>query len=172
MANVNAPCGFRPYGDLKSVGIYSAGGTIYPGDAVEAAVGTSSTSIRRMEVVAANSGPLLGVALNYAVAGGIVRVADAPMQLFLGTSTSSATEFDNADDLGLNNIIVATAGNATYKCSRMGIGGGAATTAALEVKVIGLEDRADGKNEFGAYTRVIFKINNHQLSAATGTAGV
>jgi hypothetical protein len=125
-----------------------------------------------MQVAAADSGPLIGVALNYATAGQPIRVADDPSQLFLGTSTSSATEFDNQDDLGQNNIIVATAGNTTYKRSRMAIGGGVGTGATLEVKVVGLEDRQDGKNEFGAYAKVIFKINNHQLGSSTGTAGV
>lgn len=172
MANVNAPTGFKPYGELLHIGIYIASGTIYPGDAVEAHAGTSSTTNRRMQVAAADSGPLMGVALNYATVGQVVRVADDPSQLFIGTSTSSATEFDNQDDLGLNNIIVATAGNSTYKCSRMGLGGGAATGATLEIKALGLENRQDGKNEFGAYARVIFKINNHQLGSSTGTAGV
>ncbi len=172
MANVNAPEGFRPYGELLHVGIYIAAGTIYPGDAVEAHAGTSSTTKRRMQVAVADSGPLIGVALNYAVAGEVVRVADDPSQLFLGTSTSSATEFDNQDDLGLNNVIVATAGNSTYKRSRMGIGGSAGTGATLEVKVVGIEDRHDEKNELGAYAKVIFKINNHQLGSSTGTAGV
>lgn len=172
MANVNDPTGFKPYGELKHVGIYIAAGTIYPGDAVEAHAGTSSTTKRRMQVAAADSGPLIGVALNYAVAGEVVRVADDPMQLFLGVSTSSSTAYDNQDDLGQNDIIVATAGNSTYKCSRMAIGGGQGLTATIEVKVMGILDRQDGKNELGAYTKVIFKINNHQLSGGTGTLGV
>lgn len=172
MANTNAPEGFRPYGELLHIGIYIAASTIYPGDAVEAHAGTSSTTLRRMQVAAADSGPLIGVALNYATAGQVVRVADDPHQLFLGTSTSSTTAYDNQDDIGQNDIIVATAGNSTYKRSRMAIGGGQGTTATIEVKVMGYEDRQDGKNELGAYNKVIFKINNHQLSGGTGTAGV
>lgn len=172
MANVDQPRGFRPYQDIKSIGIYSAGGTIYPGDAVKFSAGTSSTSVRLAEVVAGTAGAALcGVALNYAVAGGVVRVADDPSQLFVGQMDEA--EFDNQIDLGLNCSILATAGNATYKVSRMEIDSSTqAVTATLEVKVLRYLDRQDGKNELGANTECIFKINNHQLSGGTGTLAI
>ena len=172
MANVDLPRGFRCYGDIKSTNVYSAGGTIYPGDAVKFSGGTSSTSIRKAEVVAGTAGgALCGVALNYATAGQKVLVADDPSQLFIGQADES--DFDNAVDLGLNASILATAGNSTYKVSRMEIDSSTlATTAALELKVVGVIERQDGKNEYGANVELIFKINNHQLGSSTGTAGV
>src|SRR4051812_46151367 len=101
MANADLPRGFRPYGELKHVGIYIAGGTVYPGDGVKFGAGTSSTTNFRGEVVAATAGAAMcGVALNYATAGQIVRVADDPMQLFAGQGDSY--DFDNNNDLSLN----------------------------------------------------------------------
>ncbi len=172
MPNVDAPRGFRPYGELKHVGIYVAGGTIYPGDAVKLHAGTSSTTRMRGQVEAATAGAAMcGVALNYAVAGEKIRVADGPDQLFSGQTTGS--DFDNNLDLSLNASILATAGNTTYKTSRQEIDSSTlATTATLECKVVGYLERADGKNAMGEFTEVIFKINNHQLGSHTGTAAV
>lgn len=171
MANADLPKGFRPYGELLHVGIYVAGGTIYPGDAVEFDAGSASSTRKRVQVVAANSGPLCGVALNYATAGQIVRVADDPSQLFAGQVDGSEPA-DNTD-LGLNYALTATAGNSTYKTSQMEVSStGENTTATIELKVLGIVDRQDGKNAFGANCEVIFKINNHQLGTSTGTAGV
>lgn len=172
MANVDAPRGFRPYGELKHVGIYIAGGTIYPGDAVKKDGGAANTTEFRARVVAGTAGAaLLGVALNYAVAGEKVRVADAPDQLFSGQCDEA--DFDSNADLNLNASILATGGDSTYKVSRMEIDSSTLnTTATLEVAVLGYVERQDGKNAMGANAEVIFKINNHQMSAGTGSAGV
>lgn len=172
MANVDAPRGFRPYGRLMHVGIYVAAGTIYPGDAVKAEAGAANATQLRMRVEAATAGAaLLGVALNYATVGQIVRVADDPSQLFSGQCDAAAV--DQNTDLGLNASIKATAGNSTYKASRMEVDDATiATTATLELKILGFVERQDGKNEVGANTEVIFKINNHQMGSSTGTAGV
>jgi hypothetical protein len=167
MANVDLPRGFRPYGNIKSIGIYSAGGTIYPGDIVKFSAGTSSTTVRKAEVVVGTAGAAsCGVALNYATAGQTVRVADDPSQLFVGQA--SAAEIDNQVDLGLNANILATAGSSTYKQSRMEIDSSTiAVTATLDVKVVGVIERADAKNEYGANVECIFKINAHQLGELT-----
>lgn len=172
MANSDLPRGFRPYHDLKNVGIYVAGGTIYPGDAVKFETGASNTTQKRARVVAgAAAGALCGVAMNYAVSGDIVRVADDPMQLFVGQADGA--EFDANEDLGLNAPLVATAGDSTYKVSRMEVDSSdLATTATDEFKIMGIVSRQDGKNAFGANVELILKINNHQLSGGTGTAGV
>lgn len=172
MANADLPRGFKPYGDIKSIGIYSAGGTIYPGDAVKLSGGTSSTSQFRGEVVAGTAGgALVGVALNYATAGQTVRVADDPSQLFVGQMDEA--DFDNNTDLNLNVSILATAGSSTYKVSRMELDSSTlATTATLECRVISFVERQDGKNQMGANAECIFKINNHQLGSSTGVAGV
>lgn len=171
MANADLPRGFKPFGRINHVGIYVAGGTIYPGDAVEFETGAANTTQFRARVVAADSGPLCGVAANYATVGQIVRVYDDPNQLFLGQVDGSEPAANS--DLGLNYALVATAGDSTYKCSRMEVSStGEATTATIELKVLGLNKRQDGKNAFGANAEVIFKINNHQLGSHTGTAGV
>lgn len=172
MANSDLPRGFRPYGELKHVGIYIAGGTIYPGDAVVKDGGASSTTRMRAQCTAASGAQsgvkLLGVALNYAVAGEAVRVADDPMQLFAGQADGS--DFDNNQDLNLNADLLATAGSSTYKVSQMEIDSSSlATTSTLQVQVLGYVDRHDGKNAMGANAELIFKINAHQLAnAATG----
>lgn len=173
MANANVPNGARPFQELKSVGIYIAAGTIYPGDFVKFHAGTSSTSARRAQVeVAAATNALCGVALNYAIAGQSVRVADSPDQLFV--IQASGSEIDNQLDLGLNCSIVATAGNSTYKQSRMALDSSTiATTIGLELKLLGAVEQQDGKNEYGAYADCIVKINVHQMgSALTGTTGI
>ncbi len=172
MANVSAPRGFRPYGDLKSIGIYIAAATIMPGDAVALDAGASSTVERKARVKLGVAGAaLVGVAMNYATVGQSVRVADSPSQLFAG-QVNGATA-DNQDDLGLNCSILATAGNTQYKISRQELNSATlAVTATLECKLLGYVDRQDGKNELGASVEAIFKINNHQLSAGTGTLAV
>lgn len=174
MANADLPRGFRPYGQLLHVGIYVAAGTIYPGDVVLQEAGASNTTQLRTRVSAGTGGDsdaLIGVALNYATVGQIVRVADDPSQLFAGQCDGA--DYDENADLGTNAGILATSGDATYKVSRMEIDSSdIATTATHQVKILGVVPRADGKNAFGANVEVIFKINNHQLGSHTGTAGV
>ncbi len=172
MANADLPRGFRLHGEPLRVGIYIAAGTIYPGDMVKFHAGTSSTTKFRAQVeVAAATNPLCGMAMNYATVGQKVRVADSPDQLFAGQA--SASEIDNQLDLGLNASILAAAGSATYKVSRQEIDSATiATTATLELKILGAIERQDGKNELGANVECIVKINNHQLGSSTGTLGV
>lgn len=174
MANVDRPRGFRPYGELKHVGIYTAAGTIYPGDLVKQDGGASSTSMaenRTRVVVGANGGALLGCALNYATAGQKVRVADDPQQLY--SAQGDGSDYDNQSDLGTNAGLLATAGDSTYKQSRQEVKtSDVQTTATLELKVLGYVPRQDAKNQMGAFAELIVKINNHQLAAHTGTAGV
>lgn len=170
MANTDRPCGFKPHGELKHVGIYVAGGTIYPGDAVKFETGASNTTQTRARVVqGAAAGALCGVALNYATVGQLIRVADDPSQLFVGQADGS--DFDENADLGLNCPLLATAGDSTYKISRHELDSSDLdTTATDEFKVLGVLERT--KNEFGANVVLICKINNHQLGSSTGTAGV
>lgn len=135
MANSDLPRGFRPIGNIKSVGIYVAAGTIYPGDAVALEGGADNTTQKRARVQAGTAGAALcGVALNYAVVGESVRVADDPSQIFAGQCDDATV--DKNLDLGLNASILATAGNSTYKVSRMEIDSSTiAVTATLEVKL-------------------------------------
>lgn len=177
MANLNLPNGFKMYGRQYHIGIYIAQGTIYPGDAVKFHTGDSDTAqanganYRASVVVGTAAAALCGVALNYATAGQVVRVADDPNQLFL--VMADAADVDTNGDIGLNAPIVATAGDATFKASRQALDSSDIdTTATDELKILGVLPRQDGKNELGAYVTCIVKINNHQLSAGTGSAGV
>lgn len=172
MANVDLPSGFKPYGRIYHVGIYTAGGTIYPGDGVKFDAGDANTTEFEGRVVAATAAAAMcGVAANYATAGQKVRVYDDPQQLFIGQCDGA--DFDSNADLSLNASILATGGNSTYRASRMEIDSSTlATTATLEVKVLRFLRRHDDKNAMGEFAQVVFKINNHQLGSSTGTAAV
>ena len=94
-------------------------------------------------------------------------VADDPSQMFVAQQSGTIT----AADLGLNADILATAVNTTIGLSNMEIDTSSkATTATLQVKIVGVDLRPD--NEIGANTDCIVKINNHQYGSHTGTAGV
>ncbi len=171
MANADLQRGFKPFGRIGHVGIYVAASTIYPGDMVEQETGAANTTQFRMRCAVANVGPLLGAAANYATAGQIVRVYDDPAQIFI--CQASAADIDANDDLGLNYSIIANAADATYRVSRQELDSSTgATTATLELKLLGINKRQDGKNAFGANVECLVKINNHQLGSHTGTAGV
>lgn len=172
MANVDLPRGFKPHGHDFGANYYVAAGTIYPGDAVCFEGGAANTTQKRARVQVGSAGAALcGVALNYATVGQKVLVSDHPMQRFSGQCDES--DFDQNADLGLNCSILATAGDSTYKVSRMELDSSTlATTATLELKVLGYVERQDGKNELGNFTEVIFKINNHQLGSGTGTTAI
>lgn len=162
MANKDMPNGFQPKGEPRRCNSYIAGGTIYPGDCVKQdAAG---------KMVAGTAGAALsGVARSYAVADQAVDVYDHPDQEYV--AQVAAAEVDAQTDIFQNASILATGGDATYKQSRMEIDGSTlAGTATLEMKILALEPSVG--NAFGANARVICKINNHQLSAGTGTAGV
>lgn len=172
MANSDLPRGFRPFGQLLHVGIYVASGTIYPGDMVKQEAGAANTTQLRTRVaVVANGDAAIGVALNYATVGQIIRVADDPSQLFV--AQADGADYDENADLGTNAGVVATAGDSTYKVSRQEIDSSDInTTATLTLKILGVLNRQDGKNALGANVELICKINNHQLGSHTGTAGV
>ena len=163
MANKDMPVGFAPKGASLRMNAYVAGGVVYPGDAV-----TLDATGRVAAATASQA--LCGIAGSYASAAGVdVSVHDHPDQLFVAQGDEA--EIDAQTDMNLNYNIVATAGNATYKQSRMEIDSSTqATTATLPIKVLGLEPRVD--NALGAQARVICKINNHQLAGGTGTDGI
>lgn len=162
MANKDMPNGFQPKGVPLRCNSYVAGGTVYPGDVVKLdAAG---------KVVAGTAGAAsCGVARSYAIADQAVDVFDHPDQEY--SAQVAAAEVDAQTDIFQNASILATAGNSTYKQSRMEVDGSTlGATATLELKLLSLEPRID--NAFGANARVICKINNHQLAGGTGTAGV
>ena len=162
MANKDQPAGFVPFGRVLSSESLVAGGTIYPGDAVKL---KSDGSVE----VASASDALCGIALSYAVSGERVLIADNPNQKFIVQADSSAV--DAQTDLNLNYDITATGGSSDYKLSRMELDHDTgATTATLPLKLLAIVQAPD--NALGANVKCVVKINNHQLSAGTGTAGV
>jgi hypothetical protein len=101
--------------------------------------------------------------------GRYVLVSDDPNQIYeIQTSNGTLTEAD----VGLNASVAVAAGSTTTGASGMTLDAGTeATTATLTLKIVGFSQRVD--NEVGAAdAKVLVKINNHQLAASTGTAGV
>jgi hypothetical protein len=172
MANVDRPCGFKTHGYVYPQRRYIAASTIYPGDAVKLETGAANTTQFNARVEAgSDTGALLGVAMNYAVAGDSILVADHPDQEFVGQCDES--DFNENADLGDNANILSTAGDSTFKASRMEIDSSdIATTATHQIKILGVVKRQDGKNAFGANVQLRFIINNHQLKGGTGTQTV
>lgn len=162
MANSNKPQGFRPVGRVLRCRPYTAGAAIYPGDAVKV------SSDGKVDPASA-SDALLGVAASYASADGVeVLVYDHPDQEFV-VQADDGTTLAQAD-VGLNFNIVATAGNSTYKRSRMELdsSSGVTTPSTLPLRLLGYS-REQG-NTAGEFAECIVVINEHQLKA--GTAGV
>ena len=106
---------------------------------------------------------------------GYVLVADDPNILFEiqeGTGTAGATGTAlTVSAIGNNANFVIDAGATTYSDSGTVLDNTTeATTATLNLKIMGLAQRED--NAFGNYAKWIVKINNHQYGSSTGTAGV
>lgn len=87
------------------------------------------------------------------------------------TGSNSAYSFAVAD-IGLNADLATVAGSTTTGTSAAALDMSTkAATATLQFKIMGVVQRPD--NEItGNNTKVLAKINNAQLSAGTGTAGV
>lgn len=152
MANLNQPCGFRPFGKINKANVYVAGGTVYPGDFVKL------DNTGRVVVVAATN-TILGLCLNYAVAGADVLVIDDPEQRYIGQADE--TELDAQTDIGNNCDVLATAGDATYFISRMQVDSSSVAASSLQLTVLGVEKTPI--NALGTVADVIVKVNKHQL---------
>lgn len=165
MANDDRPRGAEPHGKVLRATKYVADAAIYPGDFVEP---TSAGKVQALS--SATSNPILGVALSYAAADGDeVLVADHPDQLFK-IQSDDATEPAAQTAIGLNYDAVITAGNSTYKISRMELDGSSgATTAATPLRLVDIDNRPD--NAFGANADCIVRINMHALGADAGSSG-
>lgn len=163
MANLDQPSGFSPKGEALRENKYLAGGVVYPGDCVK-------LDAAGKVVVAAAGDALCGVANSHASADGeSVMVWDHPDQLFIGQADDAS--IDAQTDINLNYDILATAGSSTYKVSRQEVDASTGSaTATVVLKLLAVEEKVG--NALGAQCKVIVRINNHQLSAGTGTAGV
>lgn len=106
--------------------------------------------------------------------GQYVLVCDSPDVVYeveAATGANAAYSFAVAD-VGLNADLTTVAGSTTTGTSAASLNmAGAANTATLQWKILGVVQRPD--NEItGQYTKVLVKINNAQMGAGTGTAGV
>jgi len=106
--------------------------------------------------------------------GTYVLVADSPDVVYeveAATGSNAAYAFAVAD-VGQNADLTTVTGSTTTGTSAAALNMATkGSTATLQWKIIGVVQRPD--NEItGNYTKVLVKINNAQLSAGTGTAGV
>lgn len=106
--------------------------------------------------------------------GQYVLVCDSPDVVYeveAVTGSNASYSFAVAD-VGLNADLSTVAGSTVTGTSAAALNmATAAATATLQWKILGVVQRPD--NEItGANTKVLVKINNAQLSAGTGTAGV
>lgn len=100
----------------------------------------------------------------------LVYVVDDPNVVFEIQEVSGGTAL-TAADVGLNANVVVGTGSSTTGWSAMELDNASeATTATLQLKILGLSPRPD--NAIGEHAKWLVKINNHQLAASTGTAGV
>lgn len=166
MSNADRPSGFRPHGKVLRQRDYVADAAIYPGDLVER---TAAGKVQAM-ATGTDGSQLLGVAMSYAAADGdAVQVADHPDQLYVVQADGS--DIDAQTDINLNYDVVVTAGNSTYKASRMELDSDSgATTAATPLNLIAIDPRPD--NALGAQVDCIVKINMHVYGSDEGSAGI
>lgn len=106
--------------------------------------------------------------------GQYVLVCDSPDVIYeveAVTGSNASYSFAVAD-VGLNADLATVAGSTTTGTSAAALNMATAlSTATLQWKILGVVQRPD--NEItGAATKVLVKINNAQLGAGTGTAGV
>jgi hypothetical protein len=163
MANSNEVDGFKPWGPCERETPYLAGGTIYKGDLVKFASDGS------VVVVTAGATGCLGAAMNYAIAGDTVNVADDITQQFI--SQADDATIDAQTDMNLNYNIVAGSPSTKYRRSGMQIDASTqATDSNLPIKVLRLLPQEG--NALGANCKVVCTINNHQLKTDLGSTGV
>jgi hypothetical protein len=200
MANVNKVNGFRPvksltgaaWNDQATKYVVAAADTtaLFVGDLVKlsGATGTGDYLGIRGVTQAAASDALVGVVVGFDVIPDAlntpqyraastqrgVMVVDDPTALFVSQEDGATTPIAMAD-VGLNVNFVVAAGSTVTGASGMQIDSNTTTTTAtMSLKLI--EPLAVSDNELTtsgqSYTRWVVKINNHQLAASTGTAGV
>lgn len=103
-----------------------------------------------------------------------ILVCDAPDVIYeveAATGANANYAFAVAD-VGLNADAGVVAGSTTTGASAATLNmAGAAATATLQFKIMGVVLRPDNEVT-GNFTKVLVKINNAQLGAGTGTAGV
>ena len=192
MSNANVKGGLKPVAHGSS-GAYTGGARVYSvaagnataifvGDLVTIA-GTSQVidGVTYSDVVQSATGdvfqgvvvgvlPVTSSSLNYRAASTqrLLLVADDPSLLFEVQEVSGGTPL-TANDIGLNADIVVGSGSTATGLSGMELNNATeATTNTLDVKIVGLVNRAD--NEVGANAKWLVRLNRHRF--ANQVAGV
>lgn len=100
-------------------------------------------------------------------------VVDDPNVIFEIQEESNGTAL-TATKVGLNTVpLLAAAGDyASGWLLRSATGASPATTATLQLRLMGLAQHPAGTNTFGAYAKWLVKFNVHELGTGTGAAGV
>lgn len=100
----------------------------------------------------------------------IALVADAPDLVFEIQEVSGGTALA-ATEVGLNNNVVVGSGNATTGMSAMELDNASeASTADLDLKILGLVKRPD--NAFGEHAKWLVQINTHSYGNSAGNSGL
>lgn len=163
MANPDRPQGLRPFGEVKMAIKKTAGAAVYPGDAVH-------LEADGLVDPAAAGEDVYGVALEYASASGEeILVSVDPNQLYI--AQADGADIDAQTDIGNLCDLLATAGDATYKTSRMEIDSSTiGTGSGGQLVIVGLHPRVG--NALGAQADVLVKINENQVFGETDFAGI
>jgi hypothetical protein len=190
MANTDKAFGLRAIGNLSATGAQkqygyeiadNQAGTIFQGDLVALSAGyiTRFLPASHTAAVGVFNGcnyidPTTGKptfknfypgSVNITAGKIVADVIDDPNQLFLVQCDAGFV----AADVGKNADVVGTGGSTTTGISSMELDSGTlATTAALNLKVVGLYN--DVNNDFGTNAVVVVKINEHVYGSA-GVAG-
>lgn len=190
MANADSPFGLKPVKEAGS-GAYSGGvnmyyhaagdaTALYIGDPVVKAGGADGAGISTV-VRGAAGGPFTGVVVGF-VPDGVVDVAGygaASTAYYVLVADDPNTMFEiqedgdggaiAAADIGLNASVIVASGNSYTKRSGVELDTSTkATTAGLELKIVGLVPRPN--NALSANARVLVKINDH--TEAHASAGI
>lgn len=195
MANANRPSGFSPVsyingamwtGQARLYSIASAYGTALAiGDPVISS-GTADTNGIPGIAIGATTGGLRGVIVGLGVnpanlnlvyrpasttGVGYALVADDPNIIFEVQEESNGTQLA-ATEVGLNTISKTGTNNGFVSGWMIPStsGAAAATTATLQIKLLGLSQVSN--NAFGAYAKWLVQINVHELGHGTGSLGV
>jgi hypothetical protein len=191
MANADVPMGLIPVNSLG--GQYSGSCNVYFIPATDsAAVGTGCpvkyagsadadgvATVARATAGDAVMGVVVGFVANKDYDSNTHRTASTARYAIVADDPGLLCEVQEDSDggslaatsVGLNANLVFGTVNTTTGLSNVELdSSSAATTATLQVKVIGLSRRPD--NEIGTNAKWIVKLNNHQHGSHTGTAGV
>lgn len=100
-------------------------------------------------------------------------VVDDPNVIFEIQEESNGTALA-ATEVGLNTIPVIGTGNGFTSGWQLRSATGAtpATTATLQLRLLGLNRKPAGTNAYGAYAKWLVQFNVHELAHGTGAAGV